>query len=38
MTEREDVLVVKRAVTLPVTERTNIKYEELLKKAVKKHH
>ena len=38
MTKREDVLVVKRLVILSVTVRTNIKYEELLKKAVKKHY
>ena len=39
MTKREDVLLAKRGVVLPVTVRTNIKYEELLKKAVmKKHH
>ena len=38
MTKREGDLVVKRGVTLPVTVRTNIKYNEFLKKAVKKHH
>jgi hypothetical protein len=38
MTKREDVLVVKRGVTLPVTVRTNINYDELIKKAVEKHH
>ena len=38
MTKREDVLVVKRRVILSVIVRTNIKYKELLKKAVKKHH
>ena len=30
MTKREDVLVVKRGVTLLVTVRTSIKYDELL--------
>ena len=38
MTKREDDLVVKRGVTLLVTIRTNIKCDEFLKKAVKKHH
>ena len=32
MAKREDVLVVKRGVTLPVTVRTNINYAELIKK------
>ena len=38
MTKREDVLVVKRGVTLPVTVQTNIKYGKLINKAVKKYH
>ena len=38
MTKREDDLVDKRGVTLQVTIRTNIKYDEFLRKAVKKHH
>lgn len=38
MTKREDALVVKRGVTLPVTVRTNINYDELIVKAVEKHH
>jgi hypothetical protein len=38
MTKREDVLIVKRGVTLPATVRTNINYDELIKKAVEKHH
>ena len=38
MTKREDALVVKRGVTLPVTVRTNINYDQLIKKAVEKHH
>ena len=33
MTKREDVLVVKRAVTLTVTVRRNIKYDELVKES-----
>lgn len=38
MTKRDDALVVKRGVTLPVTVRTHINYDELIQKAVEKHH
>ena len=38
MTKREDTLVVKRGVALPLTVSTAVSYEVLLKKSVEKHH
>ena len=38
MTKKEEALSVKRGVTLPLTVPTTITYDDLLNKAVEKHH
>ena len=38
MTKREDTLVIKRGVALPLTVLTAVNYNVLLKKSVEKHH